>query len=292
MKFIIKKFLVFLNNLSKNLLNINFFYWLYNLSNERSYFNTVINNKMTKFFCPNSITEWRVQTLYTKEPETIDWINKFEGNKKVFWDVGSNIGLYSIYSAIMHKNINVFSFEPSPLNLRLLSRNISENNLEKKIKIVQLPLSDKKNIFSMMNETEIMEGGALNSFKIKKNFEGKKFKGRNKFNILGTNLNFLVESKIIELPNYIKIDVDGLEHLILKGADRILKSSRIKSISIELNDNYKEQKKLCLNILKKNNFVFKTKQNSELIKNSKKFNKTFNYIFEKKSKNYKSLEIF
>ena len=282
MKYIIKKFLIFFNNLSKNILNINLFYWLYNFSNENSYLNAVINNKKIYFFCPNSITEWRVKTLYTKEPETIDWINKFKGNKNVFWDVGSNIGLYSIYAAIKHKNINVFSFEPSPLNLRLLSRNISKNNLEKKIKIVQLPLSDKKNIFSIMNEAEIMEGGALNSFKIKKNFEGKEFKGRNKFNLLGTNLNFLVESKIIQLPNYIKIDVDGLEHLILKGADKILKSNKIKSISIELNDNYKEQKKLCFNILKKNNFKFKTKLNSEMIKNSKKFNKTFNYIFEKK----------
>lgn len=284
MKYIIKKFLIFFNNLSKNILNINLFYWLYNFSNENSYLNAVINNKKIYFFCPNSITEWRVKTLYTKEPETIDWINKFKGNKNVFWDVGSNIGLYSIYAAIKHKNINVFSFEPSPLNLRLLSRNISKNKLEKKIKIVQLPLSDKKNIFSIMNETEIMEGGALNSFKIKKNFEGKEFKGRNKFNLLGTNLNFLVESKIIQLPNYIKIDVDGLEHLILKGADKILKSNKIKSISIELNDNYKEQKKLCFNILKKNNFIFKTKLNSEMIKNSKKFNKTFNYIFEKKNK--------
>ena len=53
------------------------------------------------------------------------------------------MGFYSIYAAKIHKNIDVVSFEPSSSNLRILSRNISINNLEDKIGINTLPLGIK-----------------------------------------------------------------------------------------------------------------------------------------------------
>ena len=83
-------------------------------------------------FSPNHLIKWRVDTFYNKEPETLDWINKFiNTNPIIFWDIGANIGLYSLYAAIKHKNCEVISFEPSTSNLRILSRNIYINNLKK-----------------------------------------------------------------------------------------------------------------------------------------------------------------
>ncbi len=39
----------------------------------------------------------RVNNIFTDEPETINWINNFDENNKInFWDIGANIGLYSI----------------------------------------------------------------------------------------------------------------------------------------------------------------------------------------------------
>ena len=67
------------------------------------------------------------------------------------------------------------AFEPSTSNLRILTRNISINNLEKKIKVVSIPLTNKENIFQEMKENNFIEGGALNSFGEKYNFEGKEF---------------------------------------------------------------------------------------------------------------------
>ena len=59
--------------------------------------------------------------LFKKEPETISWINnfyKFKINKKIkFWDIGANIGVYSIYAGKKYKNIEIVSFEPSTSNL-------------------------------------------------------------------------------------------------------------------------------------------------------------------------------
>ena len=44
----------------------------------------------------------------------------------------------------------------------------------------------------------------------------------------------------IPLPDYIKIDVDGIEHYILKGSEKVINNA--KSVLIEINDDFKEQK--------------------------------------------------
>ena len=87
----------------------------------------------------------RINTFFTKEPETLAWIDNFEGDNKItFWDIGANIGIYSIYAALSHKNIQIISFEPSTSNLRVLSQNISKNNLSQKINICQFALTNQK----------------------------------------------------------------------------------------------------------------------------------------------------
>ena len=113
--------------------------------------------------------------FFSKEPETLDWINSFENNEKtVFWDIGANIGLYSIYNALKNDKSITYAFEPSTSNLRVLSRNISINNLEQKIKIFTNPLTNKSNEFLLMQENDFYEGGALNTFGENFNFEGKR----------------------------------------------------------------------------------------------------------------------
>jgi hypothetical protein len=46
----------------------------------------------------------------------------------------------------------------------------------------------------------------------------------------------------IEPPDFLKIDVDGIEHLILEGGVEVLKS--VKSILLEVNDNFEDQSKM------------------------------------------------
>ena len=110
-----------------------------------------IFNKKIEFFAPNDIVKWRIDSLYTKEPETLEWIDSFNYKDEIlFWDIGANIGLYSVYASQKHKNIKIFSFELSTSNLRILSRNISLNNLQEKIIINQFPLCDKSNEYLLM----------------------------------------------------------------------------------------------------------------------------------------------
>jgi len=228
------------------------------------------------FFVPNLITKWRVDTFFSKEPETLEWIDNFQnelGKKITFWDIGGNIGLYSIYAALKYKSIDVTTFEPSTSNLQTLSRNISINNLNEKIKICQIPLTNKNNEFLIMKESQFEEGGALNVFGENFDFQGNKFLDKNSYKIYGTSINYLLDNKILETPDYIKIDVDGIEHLILLGANKHLQNLKIKSLSIEINDQLTKRHDQILNIMKLNNFKILHK------KNNNKFSKIFNYVF-------------
>ena len=70
-----------------------------------------------------------------------------------------------------------------------------------------------------MNEGNFLEGAALNTYGEEFNFR-KKFNSNMKYSMFGTTINHLIDNEILDLPDY-KIDVDGIEHLILEGANSI-----------------------------------------------------------------------
>ena len=210
----------------------------------------------------------------------------FQKEKKtIFWDIGANIGLYSIYNSIKNKNSFSIAFEPSSSNLRVLSRNISLNKLQNKIKIFSLPLTKNLKGFMPLKERLFQEGGSMNVFGEDFNFEGKKFKSEMYYDLFGVNIKFLLDNKLLDIPDYIKIDVDGIEHLILEGAGDYLKNRKIKSISVEINENFKLQYSNVLKIMKKYNFFLRHKKNNigSFAGANQKFFRTFNYVFDKKN---------
>ena len=147
-----------------------------------------------------------------------------------------------------------------------------------------MPLTNKKNIFQEMKEGQFIEGGAMNSFGENFDFEGKEFQTNMKYNLLGTTMNYFIENSILEIPDYIKIDVDGIEHLILKGGDKFLNNQKVKSLLIEINENFKEQYEQVLDLMEKNKFkILYKKFNKDFQLEGSKFNKTFNYVFIKKN---------
>ena len=237
----------------------------------------IIGNKSLFFFTPNKTLDWRINTFYSKEPDTLEWIRNFKKKKNlIFWDIGSNIGIYSIYASIIHKKISIFSFEPSFLNLYFLSKNIFINNLNKDIKIIQTPLGQKKNNFFNFIEGTDNEGGAFNSLIVNK--YQKKIK--NSYNIMSTTIEELINSNALKIPHYIKIDVDGNEYDILRGFGKYLKNKNLKEILIEIDEDHKSEKIRILKILKKNGFNFYKKASTKF--EPKSYENTFNYVFKKK----------
>lgn len=240
------------------------------------------SGKDLTFFSPNFLTNLLIKDFYSKEPETIEWIDNFKRNKKIiFWDIGSNIGIYSIYAAATLEDIEVISFEPSTSNLRILSRNISINNLNNKIKIFHLPLGEDKNKFVKFSERKFNEGESHNSIDENIDFEGKKLNPSNSYNLLSTCIDQIIEEKILDIPDYIKIDVDGIEHLILKGGLKLLKNPKVLEIQIEINENYIKQLNTVKKIMSDSMFKLKEKKRNDLTDYYKdqKFSKIYNYYF-------------
>jgi len=248
---------------------------------DKSYKEVNVLGSKVKFFIPNKAVDLRVKRIFSKEPGTLKWIDNFKNDENtIFWDIGANIGLFSLYASQKHNNIKIFSFEPSTSNLRVLSRNISINKLQERILINQFPLTNNENSYLDLKETRFQEGCSLNTFGEDFGHDGNKIYEKNSYKVFGNNINNLIDNKILDIPDYIKIDVDGIEHLILEGADKYLNSKKIKSISVEINEKFEEQKVRVNQILLSNKFKFVSKNNSLDNPNSKNRN-TFNYIFEK-----------
>ena len=236
-------------------------------------------SKEIKFllYTPNRVCSFRHTSFSEKEPEMLSWIEDF-GGEGAFYDIGANIGIYSLYYAKIHSG-NVYSFEPSVFNLRQLAKNVSINNLNDQVTIISNPLSDSSGIATFINGND-QEGGALSAFGVNYGFDGKPINSAIKYSVIGFQLDDLLANGVIsEPPSIIKIDVDGIEHLILNGSKNILEMESLQSVFIEVNDAFKEQSTRVKSILDRSGFKLREKLHSEMMDKNSKFRDTYNQIW-------------
>ena len=229
------------------------------------------------FSTPNWLNKYRAETFSTKEPETLDWIDQIPRGS-VFWDIGANVGLYTCYAA-KSRNCRVFAFEPSVFNLELLARNIFLNGLTDQVTIVPLPLSDKL-AFSKLNMSSTEWGGALSTFAKSYGYDGKDLDKKFEFSTIGLSIDDAIQLIRIPRPDYIKMDVDGIEHLILKGGSVVLKCA--EGVLVEINDDFPQQALDAANFLSTAGLVLKDKRRwSESINTP--FASTYNQIWRREA---------
>ena len=232
-----------------------------------------------RYYCFGWLPLWRSQTLFTKEPEMIEWIDSMKENE-IFWDIGSNVGLYSIYAGL--KGMNVFAFEPSALNTFLISKNIELNNLKDNVSLFPIAVSDK-NEFGYLNMTSTDLGGALNEFNsgdIESVHAGNEVRDVVfKQGMFSYSIDELISKYDFAIPNYIKIDVDSIEDKIIYGGDKTLSNSQLKGIFIEL-DESEERTVKVIDYLKERGLSLKEKRHADMFIGTK-YETQFNYIFER-----------
>ena len=251
-----------------------FIYYIWDLRLNRKLYVKKSGKTIFKISDYGKVTRMRAKTFFIKEPETIDWIDDFNDNEN-FMDIGANIGIYSLYAS--KKDHKVVAIEPDALNFALLNLNLRENNLSNKVTAYCLAMHDREK-FSSLNISSYEWGGALNSFDRNKDFLGNEFQPIHKQGVYGTSVdNFLKDINFS--PSHIKIDVDGNENLILKGASETLQSKELLSLLVELDEssqNYSESLNLILNkgfkLISKNNGI-KDRESY--------FSTTYNHIFKR-----------
>ena len=174
-----------------------------------------------KFEVTNSVEEWRVSTLDNEHQFLKKYINEILPNDIVF-DIGANIGIYSIHAA--KKAAKVYSFEPDPGFRSRLSKNISINEAKDRISIIEWAVSD-----SLGEVTLYTDGEAGSSPSLKKVGE------RGEVEVNMNSLDTAINEGLIQPPNLVKMDIEGAEILALRGMKNLLTSNNApRSIFIEL----------------------------------------------------------
>jgi FkbM family methyltransferase len=140
----------------------------------------------------------------------------------IIFDVGANVGAFATVMARLGRGASVFCFEFSPETAEQLRRNIKANNLSN-VSVHQVALSDKGGTALFSNSQRDSATNALVSVPSETSISVQ----------TATLDSFLSEHGISEV-DFVKIDVEGAEPLVLRGAKQSLKSRAIKLALIEL----------------------------------------------------------
>lgn len=174
-------------------------------------------------------------------------------NIGVFYDVGANIGYYSLIAAAENKDIQVIAFEPASGPLFYLRENVRINKF-KNITIEPLALAEAD------GETKFFEVTNKKYRYLKHNLSGESNAGSK---ISGRNYK-TCSVKIKKLDGYfkespfgqidlMKLDTEGTEHLILEHAQEVISSMKPIIICETLFSTIEHELE---NIMKSHNYLF------------------------------------
>lgn len=186
-----------------------------------------------RFFCDSETTRIRACRALSKEVDTIKWIDGF-GKDDVFWDIGSNMGVYSVYAAFVN-GARVVVIDPLPANYATLSRNLTLNNLHDRVMVFCLALSDATQIAKLSVPLEAnTTGGAGGVFGEDRDNYGQSLDAVYRQHALGYSLDDFISTFGPPFPNHLKVDVDGIQDSLIAGGLETLRDPRLKSVMIEL----------------------------------------------------------
>jgi FkbM family methyltransferase len=170
-------------------------------------------------------------------------------------DIGSNIGIFSLYAA--YCGADVYSFEPHPETFDILQRNVIASKLDNKIKVFNCAINDNDGYVDLqipVSEKIYTLGSATISEEVKDDIEKKQDINYKTIMIkcisLGSFLNENIQQhKMIDL---LKIDCEGAEYNILKGLE-LQNAKFIKNIAMETHVGYSE--KAMVSLLNEQGFI-------------------------------------
>lgn len=202
--------------------------------------------------CTNWITHFRWYLFKKKEKEVRNYIDNYvkEGDK--FFDVGANIGVFSIYAAKRYSNISCYCFEPEYSNLNILKENIVANDITNKVNIYGVAIGNFLGL-SRLNLQDLTSGSAAHTESrdpIDLTHEGYPVVWAE--GIVSVPLDHICQDLNV-FPNALKIDTDGNEDKVLEGGVKTLRDKRLRSLVIEMPDE-NEKGRYCCEILNKANF--------------------------------------
>lgn len=228
-----------------------------------------------RFYCPGGLLAWRAETLLTKEPETLEWIDGFDQGS-VIWDIGANVGVYTLYAAKAGRG-KILSFEPSAANYYLLNKNVEVNRLDDRVQAYCLAFSHERRLDQLYMPSTVL-GGALNSFSESVDWKGKSFEASFQQGMIGLSVDEFIQLFDPPFPNHIKLDVDGLEDKIVLGATQTLADPRVRSVLVELDTDREEYCRGVIDVMERSGLKLVARKHAEMFDQGE-FAASYNHIF-------------
>ena len=166
------------------------------------------------------------------EPFQMDLAKNISSKSSICFDIGANVGLYTLLFARYSKN--VYAFEPLPRNISYLYKTLEINKIKNAI-IVPCAVADKNGLFWFQKGIDYSTGKLSDQ-------------GHQPMTCISLD-EFIMKSNVI--PNVLKIDVEGAEFRVIKGAKNLL--LKYKPI-LFLSTHGEEIKNNCLSYLKQLNY--------------------------------------
>lgn len=151
-----------------------------------------------------------------KEPFTVKWLETMS-KEDVLYDVGACVGAYSMIGALYCDK--VYAFEPAFNNIHPLMMNITKNKFNN---ILVSNIAVLHSGESRMHLSSDKEGDASHKW------------DETGYLVKTEALDNLIYEQGYKCPTYLKIDVDGVEDMVINGALKLLKDKRLKTVITEL----------------------------------------------------------
>jgi FkbM family methyltransferase len=167
----------------------------------------------------------QIYGLKKYEKENSDFLMKLIKDDWIIFDIGANIGYYTLLFSQLAPQGKIFSFEPNKKIFNLLNLNITLNDF-KNVVTSNLALSN----FNGYNEFVITQDSGFSSFK-----DTGRISINNKIQVKTFKLDDYTHEYRIKKIDFIKMDVEGAEGLVIEVAREILENIKPKLMFIEIN---------------------------------------------------------
>lgn len=169
----------------------------------------------------------RARSMGTKQPGTLAWIDRFEP-QSVFWDVGANVGQFTLYAAL-RGDTHVVAIEPAAINYFLLAANCEANKFDSRVDCLLVGLGREKGL----GRLAVSQFAAGRSFGFRDRPEDA---ATARQSAVLLSMDHLVEEFGVACPHYVKIDVPVLTEDIIMGGLRTLARPGVRELHIEMRE--------------------------------------------------------
>jgi len=180
----------------------------------------------------------RAHSSYSGEPDMVDWLRSNLRPGDVLWDIGANVGAYSLLAAKLCPEALVVSFEPFIANFSHLWDNIVLNGVTSNVHAINIGLSNISEP-GFLAVSDLRAGSSHHQIGCEP--------GKVSQRLLVSSGDDVVSKLGIPAPTLIKLDIDGLECEAVQGLKKTLRSRAMRSLLIEVEANKSEDsvERLC-----------------------------------------------